>query len=130
MNERRKSLLSQLLKLAKSEDEVKNIDFEFLLMLAKELGVSNEELKLLFEDYIHLFPPKLEQECILQLHRLIVILREDNYLSDENKNYIHQIGLKLGLHPEAITQVINRIIERNGYVPKEELVAIFNTFHN
>jgi hypothetical protein len=129
-NKRRQSILAQLLKLAKSEDDVKHIDFEFLLMLAKELGVEQEDLKLLFEDYLALFPPRQPQESLTQLQRLIVILRNENELSSSDRAYILTIGLKLGINAEAVERIISLIIQRNGYVPKEELIQLVNTYNN
>jgi|GEM_PF-6211967 len=129
-NKKRQSILAQLLKLAKSEEDVKHIDFEFLLMLAKELGVEHKDLKTLFEDYIALFPPRIAQESIIQLQRLIVILRHENKLSESDKTYIHTMGLKLGIHSEAVERVINLIMVKQGYVPKEELIQLLNTYNN
>lgn len=127
----RYSLLKELIKMAKADKEVREIEFEFLLVLAQQMGVSKEEFKNLFEQYIAFHPPKFEHERILQFQRLVLIMNIDKEMKDEELNYLRQLGIKMGLHPSATDEVF-RIMDNypNKVIPSEKLVEIFKTFHN
>jgi uncharacterized tellurite resistance protein B-like protein len=130
-NKERLSLLAELIKMAKADDEVREIEFDFLLILAQQMGVSKEDFKLLFEQYIAFHPPKLESERILQFQRLILIMNVDADMSQEELDYICELGMKMGLHPNATNEVLTIMNDyENKVVPPEKLIAIFKTFHN
>ena len=127
----RLSLLSDLIKMAKADDEVREIEFDFLLILAQQMGVSKEDFKVLFEQYIAFHPPKLEGERILQFQRLILIMNVDADMSQEELDYIRELGMKMGLHPNATNEVLTIMNNyENKVVPPEKLISIFKTFHN
>ena len=56
MNEKL-SLLTDLIKLARCDHQVREQEYEFLLSISKLLNVSKEDLDGLFEKYIHIQPP-------------------------------------------------------------------------
>lgn len=127
----RLSLLSELIKMAKADDEVREIEFDFLLILAQQMGVSKEDFKQLFEQYIAFHPPKLEGERILQFQRLLLIMNVDADMSQEELDYIRELGMKMGLHPNATNEVLTIMNNyENKVVPPEKLISIFKTFHN
>jgi uncharacterized tellurite resistance protein B-like protein len=130
-NKERLSLLAELIKMAKADDEVREIEFDFLLILAQQMGVSKEDFKLLFEQYIAFHPPKLEGERILQFQRLILIMNVDEDMSQEELDYIRELGIKMGLHSNATNEVLTIMNDyENKVVPPEKLISIFKTFHN
>jgi len=135
MNEKEKDekrqLLSQLIKMAQAEDDSKSIEFEFLVLLVAQMGISKTELIELFEQYIELNPPKLEHERILQFQRLVLMMNADNIIDENELSYLRQLGIRMGLHPMASEEVL-RIMNDfpNKIVPAEKLIQIFKTFHN
>lgn len=130
-NKERLSLLAELIKMAKADDEVREIEFDFLLILAQQMGVSKDDFKQLFEQYIAFHPPKLEGERILQFQRLILIMNVDSDMAQDELDYIRELGIKMGLHPNATNEVLAIMNNyENKVVPPEKLIEIFKTFHN
>jgi hypothetical protein len=62
---RNKSILRELIELSKI-DGVNNIEFQFLLTIASQIGVTKEDFKVLFEQYIKFLPPVLEVDRIVR----------------------------------------------------------------
>ena len=127
----RLSLLTELIKLARADREVRELEFEFLLLLADQMGITKAEFLQLFEDYIAFHPPKLEFERIIQLHRLVLIMNVDQEADESEKNHIREVGIRMGLHPMATEKVLEMMCEfPNGMIPPDTLISIFKTYHN
>ena len=135
MNEENKKdklgILTELIKLAKADNDLRDMEFQFLLSLASQMGVSKDEFIQLFEQYIQFLPPKLEFDRIVQFHRLVLVMNVDSNTSDSEIEYIKQAGIKMGLNPLATNEIL-RIIENypNKVVPTEVLLSVFSSFHN
>ena len=125
------SLLSDLVKLAKSDNDVRDVEFNFLLSIASQLGVTKKDFLDLFEQYIEFNPPKLEFDRIVQFQRLILLMNVDMHVDEEEIRYIKDIGIRMGLHPLATDEVLQRMNDyKNKIIPPEKLLEIFRTFHN
>lgn len=124
-------LLAQLVQLAQSDDNFKEQEFQFLLAIASQMGVTKEDFKQIFEENIQFQPPKFEAERILQLQRLILLMNVDKEIGEEELNYIKSAGIRMGLHPAATRSVLNEMYNyENNIVPPERLIEIFRTYHN
>lgn len=129
-NERR-SLIAELIKMAKADNEIRDMEFQFLLTLSAQMGIDKEEFKSLFEQYIEFNPPKLEFERIIQFQRLVLIMNIDAQANEDEIKYIKDLGMRMGLHPMATNEVLKVMNDfPNRIVPPEKLIAIFKTFHN
>lgn len=127
----RLSILSDLIKMAKADKEIRDIEFQFLLSIAGQLGVTKDDFKQLFEEYIEFNPPKMEFDRIIQFQRLILLMNIDLTIDKEELDYIKDLGMKMGLHPSATAEVLKVMHEYpNKVVPPERLIGIFKTFHN
>lgn len=125
------SMLADLVKLAQSDNEVRENEFQFLLSIASQLGVTKAEFLDIFKSYIEFNPPKLEFDRIVQLQRLILLMNVDLHVDDNEINMIKDLGIKMGLHPSATNEVLARMHEYpNKIIPPDVLLGIFNTFHN
>ncbi|MFI0427885.1 TerB family tellurite resistance protein [Mariniflexile sp. HMF6888] len=128
------SLLSEMIAFAKYDKDIKHIEYNFLLGVAKQLEISREDFDYLIEhpiNYIHL---KSHSERIVQFHRLVLLMNIDGYSSDNNsKNVIklYNFGLRMGLSHESITKVLY-LMESfpNKIVPPDVLIDIFKTQYN
>lgn len=130
LNERL-SLLTELIKLAKADKDLRTEEFEFLYAIAKQLEVSDEDFKRLFEQHIEFMPPKNELDRIVQFQRLVLMMNVDQSVSDEEISHIREIGLRMGLVPRATDEVLRAMKEHeNGMLPPDKLLSIFKTFHN
>jgi uncharacterized tellurite resistance protein B-like protein len=135
MDEKKKndrlSLLSDLIKLAKEDTDDSTIEFDFLLKLALQMGVSKDDFKILFEEYIAFHPPVFEYDRIIQFQRLVLMMNVDQHVAKEELDYIRELGIKMGLHPSATDEVLKIMGDfPNSIVPPEKLIKIFKTFHN
>lgn len=135
MNENEKnerlSLLSELIKMAKADDEVREVEFQFLLAIASQMGVTKDDFKALFEQYIEFNPPKIEFERIVQFQRLVLLMNVDLVIDEDEIAYIKDLGIRMGLHPMATNEVLKVMNEyENKVVPPEVLIGIFRTYHN
>jgi hypothetical protein len=125
------SLLTELIKLARCDHQVREQEYEFLMSIARSLGVSLEDFDSLFEDYIDFTPPESEFERILQFHRLVLLMNIDQETSDSELDFLRNIGIRIGLNPGATDKVI---VEMNQYpnkvIPPERLIEIFKENYN
>ena len=130
-NSEKHSLLSQLIKMAQSDGKIKEVEFQFLLSLAAQMGVTKDDFKRLFEEYIDFSPPKLEYDRILQFQRLILLMNVDSEIDDAEVEYIKNLGIRMGLHPSATNRVLEEMHDYpNKIIPPDRLIAIFRTHHN
>lgn len=124
-------LLAQLVKMAQSDDKIRDVEFQFLLSLAAQMGVTKDEFKRLFEENIQFQPPKLESERIVQFQRLILLMNVDLEIDEKEMEYIKDLGIRMGLHPSATNTVLKEMHDyENKIVPPARLIEIFNTYHN
>ena len=124
-------VLDEITKLVKSENDIRDIEFQFLLSMASQAGVTKNEFKNLFEQYIEFNPPKLEADRIIQFQRLILLMNIDLEVDQKEIAYIKDLGIRMGLHPAATDEILKQMNNyENNIVPSEKLINIFKTFHN
>ncbi len=125
------SLLSEMIAFAKYDKDIKSIEYNFLLGVAKQLEISREDFDYLIEhpiNYIHL---KSHSERIVQFHRLVLLMNIDNEPSPSSVIKLYNFGLRMGLSHESITKVLY-LMESfpNKIVPPDVLIDIFKTQYN
>ncbi|ULC58716.1 TerB family tellurite resistance protein [Flaviramulus sp. BrNp1-15] len=129
------SLLSEMIAFAKYDKDIKNIEYNFLLGVAKQLDISREDFEYLIEhpvSYTHL---KSHSERIVQFHRLVLLMNIEQEYGDENNSAgvikLYNFGLRMGLSHESITKVLY-LMESfpNKIVPPDVLIDIFKTQYN
>ncbi|MDO5969956.1 TerB family tellurite resistance protein [Flavivirga aquimarina] len=127
------SLLSEMIAFAKYDKDIKNIEYNFLLGVAKQLEITREDFDYLIEHpvtYTHL---KSHSERIVQFHRLVLLMNIDQENENNTKGAIklYNFGLRMGLSHESITKVLY-LMESfpNKIVPPDVLIDIFKTQYN
>lgn len=125
------SLLTELIKLARSDNELREIEYKFLLTIAQTLNVSQDDFDQLFENYIEFTPPESEFDRILQFHRLVLLMNIDQETSDVELEFLKDIGIRMGLNSIATDQVLT-IMDNypNKVIPNEKLIEIFRGHYN
>lgn len=130
MNEKL-SLLTELIKLARCDQQVRAQEYQFLLTIAQSLDVSQKDFDSLFENYIEFTPPESEFERILQFHRLVLLMNVDQETSDSELDFLRDTGIRIGLSPMATNKVLS---EMNQYpdkvIPPGRLIEIFKEHYN
>ena len=125
------SLLSEMISFAKSESSIKNIEYNFLMGVAKQLDISRSDFDYLIEHpvtYTHL---KSHSERIVQFHRLVLLMNIDDENTSKEVMKLYNFGLRMGLSHESITKVLY-LMESfpNKIVPPDVLIDIFKTQYN
>ncbi len=127
----KESLIADLIKLAKSDSTVRDVEFDFLHTLARQIGITTDDFESLFNKYISYNPPTLEVDRIVQFQRLILLMNVDQESDEKEIAMVRNMGIRMGLNPQATNEVLNVM---NDYpekvIPPKRLIEIFKTFHN
>ena len=125
------SLLSEMIAFAKHDSSLKDIEYNFLLGVAKQLNISREDFDYLIEhpvDYKHL---RSLSERIVQFHRLVLLMNIDGEISNSEIIKLHNFGLRMGLNYESINKVLY-LMESfpDKIIPPDVLIDIFKVQYN
>jgi hypothetical protein len=130
------SLLSEMIAFATyDKPDIKNIEYNFLLGVAKQLDITREDFEYLINNPINYSHLKSHSERIVQFHRLVLLMNIESQIEHENnsKNVIklYNFGLRMGLSHESITKVLYLMDSfPNKIVPPDVLIDIFKTQYN
>lgn len=125
------SLLTELIKLAQCDHEVREQEYNFLQTIAQSLQVSKEDFDALFEEFIEFTPPESEFERILQFHRLVLLMNVDQETSHSEIEFCKDIGIRIGLNPNATNRVLSTMNDYpNKVIPPDKLIEIFKENYN
>ncbi|MCE3296552.1 MAG: TerB family tellurite resistance protein [Crocinitomicaceae bacterium] len=125
------SLMTELIKLARTDKDVREAEHQFLMAIALQLQITPEEFTSLFDQYIDFTPPVNEFDRILQLQRLILLSNVDLQNNQEETAFIREAGIKMGLNSLAVDEVLNRIHDyENKIIPPDKLIEIFTRNYN
>lgn len=121
------SLLQEMISFALIDGELHDKEYDFIEIVAKELGVDTETLLKLYENKGEVSVIKDEISRICQFYRLALLMRCDDVLHEQEKNKINEIGITMGLDPYAMKRVL-KLIENspNHMVDGQTLLALFS----
>lgn len=125
------SLLSEMIAFAKTDKDLKKIEYNFLLSIAKQLDVSREDFDYLIEHPVNYVNLKSHSERIVQFHRLVLLMHIDLERTQAEIAKIYNYGLRMGLNHDSINRVLY-LMEGfpNMMVPAEVLIDIFKVQYN
>jgi uncharacterized tellurite resistance protein B-like protein len=125
------SLLQDLIALSKADNNVSFMETQFINSVAMTMGISAQELQHIKDNPIPFNPQNKEMDRITQFYRLLLLMGVDSDHHDEEVTFCKNLGLKMGLNPTAINEVIKRILASDkGMLPPNEVIEIFQTHHN
>lgn len=129
--EEKLSILSEMISLARADKAVKDSEFDFLWGVADQLGVDREDFESLFDSPVPNIIPKTLLSRIIQFHRLVLLINVDRQQTFKEIDKLHNIGLRLGLPPSAIDQVLVLMHQYpDNIIPPETLIGIFKAHYN
>ncbi|MGA9238835.1 TerB family tellurite resistance protein [Robiginitalea sp.] len=129
--EEKLSILSEMISLARADRAVKDSEFDFLWGVADQLGVHREDFESLFDSPVPNIIPKTLLSRIIQFHRLVLLINVDRQQTFKEIDKLHNIGLRLGLPPSAIDQVLVLMHQYpDNIIPPETLIGIFKAHYN
>lgn len=129
--EEKLSLLSEMIAFARKDKSLKEIEYNFLLGVAKQLDITREDFDYLLENpvtHVHL---KSHSERIVQFHRLVLLMNVGSEYSERELRRLHNFGLRMGLSHESINRVLE-LMESfpNKIIPPDFLIDIFKIQYN
>ncbi|MFK7060153.1 TerB family tellurite resistance protein [Flavobacterium oreochromis] len=100
------NLLQEMIAFAVVDGELHDREYDFLWIVAQELGVDKAT-------FLNLFTLKGERQIlkdefqrILQFYRLALLMHCDGILHSKEKERICEIGINMGLNPGAMKKVL------------------------
>lgn len=125
------SLLSEMIAFARIDKTLKEIEYNFLLGVAKQLGISREDFDYLLDNPVTHINLKSHSERIVQFHRLVLLMNLDKDISDRELVKLHNFGLRMGMSHESINKVLD-LMESfpNKIIPPDFLIDIFKIQYN
>jgi len=123
------SHLRALYHLACADKVLTDAEGEYIKNVAERLGIPLEELSKLdpYEPTLEL--PNREYKNYILFHRLALIVMIDNTLSERERQYCFNLGIKMGLHPNAVGEIIDYIASQGTIDSKSsEVMAIFKRY--
>jgi len=123
------SHLRALYHLACADKVLTDVEGEYIKNVAERLGIPLEELSKLdpYEPTLEL--PNREYKNYILFHRLALIVMIDNVLSERERQYCFNLGIKMGLHPNAVGEIIDYIASQGTIDSKSsEVMAIFKRY--
>ena len=129
--EEKLSALSQLIAFARTGKAIKDVEYNFLVIIANQIGVSKIEFDKLLKKPVAHINLQTESERIVQFHRLLLLMNVDKEIENSELEKIHQLGLKMGLNIQAIDKTLEIMRQyKNNNIPPEVLLRIFKTYYN
>lgn len=131
MSKEKHQILSDMIRLAMVDNKLDQAEYNFISSVAARLGVPQEEVEDLLEKPIEGSVFKTELERITQFHRLVLLMNVDRETHIAEVAALRNYGLKIGIRPEAIEQVLIEMGDyENKIIPNERLIEIFSRFYN
>ena len=125
------SILSEMIAFARVDNTLKQSEYDFLFNVAQSLEISKKEFDALFQEEANHVIPKSQADRLVQFNRLILLMNVDNNNNLKEIERLHDIGLRMGLPPSAIEQVLSIMHKYpNKIVPPEIIINIFKAHYN
>jgi len=129
--EEKLALLSDLIVIAKSDNHISEEEYELVFLLAKRMHVEKELVRDLFDNPVASKPIATEIGRLTHFHSLVVMMNVDLKTKPVEVVALRNFGLKMGIRPGVIDQVMIRMNDyENKIIPSEELIKIFQTYYN
>ena len=129
-HEQKVSHLKALYHLACADKDFSNVEAIYIKNVAERLGVKLEELRNFnpaSEPPLDL--PDTEFKIYSLFHRLAIIIMVDESINETEKRYCFNLGIKMGLHPNALHEIIEHVIAHGSMgASPEKIMGIFKKY--
>ena len=121
------SLLKEMIAFALIDGELHDREYDFIEIVAYELGVDKETLHKLYENKGEVNVIKDELNRICQFYRLALLMGCDDILHERERIKINEIGINMGLDPYAMKRALQLIEDSpNHMIDGETLIKLFS----
>ena len=125
------SLLRELIILSRVDDDESELEFDFIIEVAKKLEVNDEDLNKLWSEDFKFTPPKSELHRIYNFYSLILLMGIDSIVHEEEMAFCRLLGIRMGLNPMAVEEILKRVKEHpEKIIPSDEIIEIFKASYN
>ena len=125
------SLLSEMIAFAVVDGELHDREYDFLWIVAQELGIDKSVFLELFGKRNEIKVIKDEHHRIMQFYRLALLMHCDGVLHDREVKAINEIGINMGLNPMGIRKTLKAMQNSpNQMIDPELLLFSFMEQHN
>ncbi|MEO1049061.1 MAG: hypothetical protein AAFX87_00430 [Bacteroidota bacterium] len=125
------SHLHELIKLSRIDDNVSLIESTFIERVATRLGVPKADLEKVKKNEFKFTPSTYEFERIPQFHRILILMGIDLVITEEEAIFCKQVGIKMGLNPNAILDLLEIVKKKPvGLLKPSEITEIFKRYES
>lgn len=129
--ENKKALISDLIVMAQADEKVTSVEYDFIMRLALRMELMKEEVEVLFNKPLPSKKFYTELDRITHFYKLVLVMNIDEEAHEKEITAIRNFGLKLGIRPGVLNQILLRMNSYdNQIIPVEELMKIFKTYYN
>ena len=127
----KKALISDLIVMAQADEKVTPIEYDFIMRLALRMDLTKEEVEILFKNPLPSKKFYTELDRITHFYKLVLVMNIDEEAHEKEITAIRNFGLKLGVRPGVLNQILIRMNSfEDKIIPVEELLKIFKTYYN
>ena len=129
--EEKLSILSEMIAFARVDEQMKQSEYLFLKGVARLLKVDEPTFNHLLRNKAEPKKLKNQAERLVQFHRLLLLMNVDQEQHRLEIHELHNIGLRMGLPPSAIDQVLEVMHQYpDNAIPPDVLISIFKAHYN
>ncbi|MFV5703796.1 excinuclease ABC subunit B [Flavobacterium sp. XS2P12] len=129
--EEKRSLLLEMIAFSTVDGHLHKREYEFLAIVANELGFEIDVFNDLFHQELPQLPIKTEFLRIQQFYRLALLMHSDGVLHNKEAVAIQQMAIDMGLNPMATKRILKLMKEApNAIIEGEVLLNVFQEQHN
>lgn len=129
--EEKRSLLLEMIAFSTVDGHLHKREYEFLAIVANELGFKIDVFKDLFHQELPQIPIKSEFLRIQQFYRLALLMHSDGVLHNKEAVAIQQMAINMGLNPIATKRILKLMEEApNAIIDGGVLLNAFQEQHN
>nr|WP_293870912.1 TerB family tellurite resistance protein [Flavobacterium sp.] len=124
--EERLALLLEMIAFSVIDGKLHEREHLFLTMIAEQLQIPKADFKNLFHQEAYPVVIKSEFERVQQFYRLALLMHSDGVLHEREHVKIHEIGINMGLNPNAVERVLKAMeASPNKMISPKFLLEVF-----
>lgn len=129
----RSAVIYMLLKLMAADGHRDRVEYLYILNVAFEMGMTQEDIANLTPEELMQGPnlPESERERMIILYYLLFMMKTDGTVTKDEENLVKDLGYHLGFRIEMVADLI-QVIKSNHDKdsPSEELIDKIRTYLN
>lgn len=128
-----KNLVALLFKLSHEDSGTGNIERNYIIYVAGELGIDLHQVEEIEKDYLNyeMEVPENEMQRMTILYYLLFLIKIDSQVSEKEIKLVKEFGFKLGFRSRLVDELTALMKEYEGErVPQEAMLEKIRKYHN